>query len=102
MNTINTMKTIDDTTAYVRSPEPIADGLEAELVMFSVDHGKYYHLNEVAAAIWGLLESPQTPVRIEEQLQRSFNVTPEECRAEVRRFLGVLVEKGLVLAADKV
>ena len=99
---MSTTKTIDDTTdttAYVRSPEPIAAGLEAELVMFSVDHGKYYHLNEVAAAIWGLLETPQTPVQIEEQLQGSFDVTPEECRAEVRRFLGALVEKGLVRAA---
>jgi len=56
----------------------------------------------VAAAIWGLLETPQTPVRIEEQLQESFDVTPEECRAEVRRFLATLVEKGLVRVADDV
>ena len=90
---------IDDATPYVRDPEPIAADLGDELVMLSVDRGKYFHCNESAALVWKLLEHPITAPHIDEELQRCFQVSADECRAESRAFLQLLCDRGLVRKA---
>ncbi|MEJ0043363.1 MAG: PqqD family protein [Rhizomicrobium sp.] len=46
-----------------------------ELVMMSVDTGKYIGLNEVGARIWQLLETPQSREALCAQLVREFDVS---------------------------
>lgn len=63
-----------------------------ELVMMSVEEGKYIGLNEVGARIWELLDTPQPRDALEVRLLQEFEVTPEVCRNEVDAFLAKLVE----------
>ncbi|MEI6668922.1 MAG: PqqD family peptide modification chaperone [Acidobacteriota bacterium] len=91
---------IDDSTCYVRDPEPISADLDQEVVMLSVDMGKYFHCNESAARIWKMLEHPVTPPCIDDQLQRLFDVPTDECRAESRAFLQLLLEKRLICKVE--
>ncbi len=67
-----------------------------ELVMMSVDTGKYIGLNEVGARIWQLLETPQSREALCAQLVREFDVSAELCRAEVDAFLDELDRNGAI------
>lgn len=63
-----------------------------EIVMMSVEEGKYIGLNDVGARIWELLDEPQPREALEARLLEEFEVTPEACRSEVDAFLAKLVE----------
>ena len=87
---------INDSTFYVRNPEPVTAKIDEELVMLSVDMGRYFHLNDSAACIWKILEVPVTPTDIYAELERTFQVSPEDCRSEARSFLLLLLKKELI------
>ena len=65
-----------------------------ELVMMSVEKGRYVGFAEVGARIWELLETPQTVDDLCARLVEEFDVTPDVCRAEVETFLKELEEHG--------
>ena len=61
-----------------------------EIMMMSVEEGKYIGLNDVGARIWELLDEPQTRDTLEVRLLEEFEVTPEACRIECDMFLAKL------------
>jgi hypothetical protein len=82
-----TIQRIGDTpTAY----------LGESLLMMSVEQEKYFSLNEVGTRIWELLENPLTPPALVERLVSEYEVTVEECAAQVETFLARLRDRGLV------
>ena len=83
-------------TLVVRNPDLVAAPVGDELVMFSVELGKYYALNEGAAAVWQGIEQPVTVEQLCAALQERFDVSPEECRRGVFGYLEELEAKGLI------
>ena len=83
-------------THIVRNPDLVAAPVGDELVMFSAELGKYYALNEGAAAVWQGIERPVTVEQLCAALQERFDVSPEECRRDVSRYVDELDAKGLV------
>ena len=67
-----------------------------ELVMMSVEKGKFVGLSEVGAYIWELIETPQPIDGLCARLEKEFDVAPAVCRAEVEDFLNELVKQGAV------
>jgi len=88
------------TTRVVRSNEPVSAAAGDSLMMFSVERGSYYGLNEVATAIWQRIAKPVGVGALCDDLQGSFEVAPERCQAEVVAFLEKLEKKGLVRIVD--
>ncbi len=84
----------------VRSDEPVWSPAGDEVVMLSVAKGKYYGLNDIAAAVWERIERPIGVGALCDSLQRSFKVSREECEADVVAFLEQLLAKGLIRIAD--
>jgi hypothetical protein len=84
-------------TALSRNGEMIyaATGPE-EMVMMSVDAGRYYGLNAVGSRIWELLDAPRSASQICHQILEEFDVDATTCEAEVRRFLGELLDHGII------
>jgi len=80
----------------VRIPGILSAPVGEELVMFRADQGKYYALNEVAAAVWQRLEQPLSVARLCEELRREFRVTAEQCQEEISQYLEELYGKGLI------
>jgi len=80
----------------VRIPGILAAPVGEELVMFRADQGKYYALNEVAAAVWRRLEHPLSVARLCEELRQDFQVSPEQCLEEISHYLTELYGKGLI------
>ena len=83
-------------TCIARNPDLVAAPVGDELVMLSVELGKYYALNEGAAAVWQGLEQPVTVEKLCAALQERFDVSPEECRRDVSGYLEELDAKGLI------
>jgi len=84
----------------IRSNDPIAEPVDDELVMADIDRGKYYGLNDIATAIWQNLENKITVEDLCRRLCESYEVTPEQCSAEVLAFLKELETKNLVLVEE--
>ncbi len=84
----------------VRSDEPVWSPAGEEVVMLSVEKGKYFGLNEIGAAIWERIERPLGVGALCEALQGVFDVSPERCEAEILPFLDLMLAKGLIRLAD--
>ena len=86
---------------YVRNSKTISGRLHDELVMMDIDQGKYFSLNPVATRIWDLLEKPMVVDELCLLLMEEYEVTDEQCRAEVREVLEEMVRLGIVLETLK-
>jgi hypothetical protein len=87
-------------TIVRRNPKLIANQMDGEIVMMSIDNGEYYGLDEIGSRIWELLE---TPVRISDliaSLTEEFEVEKDECYNDTLEFLGDLKEKQLLIIGE--
>jgi hypothetical protein len=75
--------------------------LGEEVVILDLASSSYLGLDEVGAAVWGLLAEPRTVVELEEALVDSYDVAPERLREDLRAFLEQLVERGLVVTDEE-
>jgi hypothetical protein len=80
----------------VRNPGPIAEPIDDELVMADIDAGKYYNLNDIGTAIWQNLGHQITVEDLCKRLCENYEVTAEQCSAEVMTFLKDLETRGLI------
>jgi hypothetical protein len=83
-------------SVIARTSEIITAPLGEELMMMSVAQGAYFGLDEVGAAIWSRLETPAAVGELCAALQGEFEVSPEQCEADVLSFLTSLRDAGLV------
>lgn len=90
---------IDDHSIIRRKPDLITADVDGESVVLNSVTGTFYQLNPSAARIWDLVETPQTPAAIVAHLVERFDVTPEQCRADLLELVESLQERGLVEAA---
>ncbi|ADY55919.1 hypothetical protein Sgly_1621 [Syntrophobotulus glycolicus DSM 8271] len=67
-----------------------------EVVMMSLDKGKYFALDSVGSRIWELMEKPQTVKEIIQCLLEEYEVDEQTCRNNVLEFLNKLDEEGLM------
>ena len=77
-----------------RSGDWLTAPVGAELVMMSVEHGRYLGLNGMGRRVWELIETPHELGSLCRVLEQEFEVSPEVCRAEVEAFLNELAENG--------
>jgi hypothetical protein len=89
-------KAITADSLIVRSSELVEASLGDEIIMMSIDQGKYYALNSVAVRLWERLKVP-TPVAVLcAECLAEFEVSPEQCEADVLRFVQDLRDQGMV------
>ena len=82
---------------YVQNKEIFTTDLQDSLMMMSVQSGKYFELNPVSKRIWELVDSPKTEEQIIAKLLEEFDVSEEECRADVLEHLELLTNKTILL-----
>ncbi len=87
-------------TTIVRTNKALVSSIEDELVMFDVNAGQYYGLNNVATAVWNHLETEKTVDALAQNLTSEFDISLDECRKELLEFLPELEEKGLIEVVD--
>jgi hypothetical protein len=68
-----------------------------EAVLLNTETGIYFGLDPVAARIWTLLAEGMTREQIVHQILAEYDVTIEEIRADLARFVAELETHGLIL-----
>ena len=88
-----------DTTMLSRREGLMAADMNGSAVMMDIMTGKYYNLGQVGGRIWELLEEPMTVSALVTKLTAEYDVSAEQCRADVEPFLNTLLERGLLVEA---
>jgi hypothetical protein len=70
--------------------------LDQETVLMSIDAGAYYGLEGPARSIWEILETPLTFSALVDRLVEEYQVSPETCAADLKRFLSEMEREGLL------
>lgn len=79
----------------------IVSDMNGEKVMLSVKNGKYYNLGRIGGDIWELINSPKTLDDLVISLTEKYEVSVQDCRIQVERFLEMLWNEGLVKVTEK-
>jgi hypothetical protein len=89
---------LEPATLVSRPPEVVFERLEGQVLLLSLETGRYGTLNGTGAQLWELLESPRSVEGLIEHLVATRTVDADRAGADVRAFLGDLLERGLVAA----
>lgn len=82
-------------TVITRHPDMLSAEIGGEAVMMSIEKGAYFGLNPVATRIWDLIEQPKSLAELIAVIFGEYEVTPEQCEADVREFSADMIERGL-------
>ena len=83
-----------------RNPKQIYSRVDKDIVMLSLDEGKYFALNEIGASIW---ENMEYSIMVKElicKLLDEFDVSIKKCEIETLEILNELLNKNLIVAID--
>jgi hypothetical protein len=69
-----------------RSEELVTSNLDGEVVMMSIDSGKYFGLDPIASEIWQLLETPRSIRALCDLLLPQYQVPREQGEQDVLAF----------------
>lgn len=83
-------------SVVTRSAEIVSGIVDTDMMMMSIESGKYYHLNISAGRIWDMLESPRKVSEICKILSKEFKVTSDTCQKDVIHFLDELTVRKVV------
>lgn len=81
---------------YVQNKDILTTELEESLMMMSIEAGKYFELNPVSKRIWELVDEPKSEEEIIAILLSEYDVSEEQCRAEVPEHLSLLEQKKII------
>ena len=87
---------ITDNTIIKRNTSLLTSSMDTELVMMSLEKGEYYGLNNIASRIWSLLEEPLSFEKLLETLLDEYEVTKEQCIADILPFLEEMNKKQII------
>lgn len=84
-------------SVILRSDDIVCGVVDSDMVMMSIESGKYYQLNPSAGRIWNMLERPMAVFQLCDNLCREFKVAPEDCRKDTMPFLDELVSRKILM-----
>lgn len=76
-----------------RSPDYVTNEIDGDLVMMSISEEAFFGLNAVGAAIWDFLAEPASIETIISHIVDHFEVSEQQCQADVLRFVDEMVNK---------
>lgn len=89
---------MNESTILKRKENIMAADLNGETVMMDIASGKYYNIGSVGGDIWNILENEMSLESLITKLTETYDVTPEQCRADIIPFLQKMIEIGLFAA----
>lgn len=88
---------MNEHTLLKRKSGLMTANMNGSAVMMDIATGKYYNLGETGGRIWEILEQPATLSDLIQTLTAEYDVTREQCEADVLRFLQQLKDRGLLI-----
>jgi hypothetical protein len=81
---------------YHRAVDLLEADINDEMVGLDPSRGSCFGLNTVAKDVWRRLEQPQTFDQLRSGLLAEYDVSEEQCTAELQEFLTEMTAKGLI------
>lgn len=78
----------------------VAPGGEGEVVILGLKDGLYFELNDVGARIWHLIQAPTSIAELVAALLEEYDVTREQCEADVCSIAAELIDRDLARISD--
>jgi hypothetical protein len=89
-----------DGAHYRASADAVSSPMGDELALLDFRTNTYFTLNETGAAVWRLIETPQTIGSICSELAKIYEIEPEDCRGDVTVLISNLCDARLVEVLD--
>lgn len=89
-------ETVNNSAVVRRNPTIIHAELEGEVVLLNADTGKYHGLDKTGTRIWNLLEEDTSVPDLCRQLREKYEVSEEQCMADLILFLEIMAENRLI------
>lgn len=102
MNQSGQKTTITLASIVQRTDDQASAAIGDEIVLLSIEQGKYFGMDRVGSRIWELIEHPISVGDLTEHLQQKFEVEPDECERDVVEFLEQLAERNLLVVQEQV
>jgi hypothetical protein len=83
-------------TVVVASKDQLASNLAGETVILGLSKGRYYGVDAVGARVWQLIQTPSSIGAVRDTIVAEYDVTPEQCEADLLTLFGRMREEGLV------
>lgn len=77
-------------------PELLYSKIGDEIVLLTIESGKYFKVDAVGSRIWELIKEPITINALCQQLVEEYDTTTEECATDVISFLEKLLNDKLI------
>jgi len=87
---------IVDATIVSRSPSVLTAEVDGEIVMISIEQGRYFGLNDIGSDIWKRIEPPCSFATLIEGLAADYEADRATIRTDVQNLLGHMVEHDVV------
>jgi Coenzyme PQQ synthesis protein D (PqqD) len=90
---------IGDATMISRSPSVVTTEVDGEIVMMSIEKGRYFGLDDIGSDIWKRIEPPCSLATLVDGLAAAYEADRATIAADVQSLLGRMVEQDVVRLA---
>ena len=84
----------------IPSPNLVGRMVGDEAVLVLPGQGQVKVLNEVGARVWSLADGSRTVLEIIRAICQEFEVDETRADADVKEFVGIMVQKGILILSD--
>jgi hypothetical protein len=90
---------LTDATMISRSPSVLTAEVDGEVVMMSIEQGRYFGLDDIGSDIWKRLEPPCSFADLIERLAADYEADRATIAADVRAMLASMAKQDVVRLA---
>jgi hypothetical protein len=87
---------IGNATVISRSPAVLTAEVDGEIVMMSIEQGRYYGLDDIGSDIWKRIEPPCSFAALIDGLAAAYDADPATIAADVRTLLDRMAAQDVV------
>jgi hypothetical protein len=87
---------IADATVISRSPSVLTAEVDGEIVMMSIEQGRYFGLDDIGSDIWNRIEPPCPFAALIDRLAADYDADRTTIAADVQALLGRMAAQDVV------
>jgi hypothetical protein len=95
-NAADSPRTIAELTVISRSPAVLAAEVDGEIVMMSIEQGRYFGLDDIGSDIWKRIEQPCSFAALVDALAIDYEAERGTIAADVTALLTEMAEQDVV------
>jgi hypothetical protein len=93
------LPTIGGATLISRSPSVLTAEVDGEIVMMSIEQGRYFGLDDIGSDIWKRIEQPCSFAALIDRLAADYDADRATIAADVQAMLGRMAAQDVVRLA---